>query len=277
MAGHVPTPKPSEKRRETRRANNHRVEQDASMLENHLSHMRTAVRLARYALDHNETPVACILVLDGHVVSWGINDTNNSLNGTAHAEFQAIDRLRERLSDERWVHVLSTCTLYVTVEPCVMCAAALRQLGVGRVVFGCANERFGGNGTVLAVNRGRSTPGPEALAVPGVLRREAVLLLRYFYVRSNSRAPKPRNKQERQLDLSTFPPLAWDRYLTRSQFAAELGSDFLPAFDSCSDLNKEEVEWALVDEPCAGEELVGELERKCEEFMLRYRGKRIKR
>lgn len=223
------------------------------MLAVHLDHMRKAVRLARYALDHNETPVACLLVNEeGHVVSWGINDTNRSLNGTAHAEFQAIDRLRESnevVDDEDLRRVISTCTLYVTVEPCVMCASALRQLGLPRVVFGCTNERFGGNGTVLAIQKGQSTPGPEYHVVPGILRREAVLLLRYFYVRSNERSPKPRNKTERQLDLKSFPPLPWSEYLSREEFAAEIGPKLLPAFDSQKDLDGE-IEWSLVDEEC---------------------------
>lgn len=255
------------------------------MLAAHLEHMRTAVRLARYALDHGETPVACVLVDDnddnsdtdtpGHVVAWGINDTNRSLSGTAHAEFQAIGRLQARLPDA-WQHVLRTCTLYVTVEPCVMCASALRQLGVPRVVFGCANERFGGNGTVLAVHRGRSTPGPAVLVTPGVLRREAVLLLRYFYVRANARAPRPRSKHDRQLDRSTFPPMAWDRYLSRAQFAADLGPDHLAAFDSQRDLAGP-VEWLLVDEPCDDEEVVTCLDVLCDEYAQRFQNKRVKR
>ena len=168
----------------------------------HVEHMRTAVRLARYALDHDETPVACIFVHtpSGQLMAYGMNDTNKSLTGIAHAEFMGIDQIKAMLGSRGVVDVFKDTTLYVTVEPCIMCASALKQLGIGKVVFGCGNERFGGNGTVLSVNHDTCTLAPKNNtatgyeSVPGVLRREAIMLLRYFYVRQNEKAPKPRSK-----------------------------------------------------------------------------------
>ncbi|KAG6825301.1 tRNA(adenine34) deaminase, partial [Arthromyces matolae] len=75
---------------------------------------------------------------------------------TRHAELEAIDCI---LADKSLTPVitkypLSTTTLYVTVEPCIMCASALRQMGIKEVFFGCGNDRFGGCGSVLGVNEG---------------------------------------------------------------------------------------------------------------------------
>jgi tRNA-specific adenosine deaminase 2 len=66
---------------------------------------------------------------------------------TLHAELEAIDHLLPTNPAP-----LSAITLYVTVEPCVMCASALRQIGIGRVVYGCGNDRFGGCGSVICIN-----------------------------------------------------------------------------------------------------------------------------
>lgn len=74
--------------------------------------------------------------------------------GTRHAELEAIDQImaNNELTPELSKYPLSTTTLYVTVEPCIMCASALRQLGIKEVFYGCDNDRFGGCGSVLGVN-----------------------------------------------------------------------------------------------------------------------------
>jgi tRNA-specific adenosine deaminase 2 len=80
---------------------------------------------------------------------------NLTTQATRHAELEAIDAI---FSDKTLIpkmipYPLSTTTLYVTVEPCIMCAAALRQLGIKEVFYGCSNDRFGGCGSVLGVNQ----------------------------------------------------------------------------------------------------------------------------
>lgn len=75
--------------------------------------------------------------------------------------------------------VFRECTLYVTVEPCIMCASLLAQVGIGRVVFGCHNERFGGNGSVYALHQGAYE------STPGLCRQAAVDLLKQFYESGN--------------------------------------------------------------------------------------------
>ena len=109
---------------------------------------------AREALKVGEVPVGCIMIHKNEVIGTGRNEVNKTKNATRHAEMVAIDRVRlwcknERLSFE---DVLRDCCLYVTVEPCIMCAAALRLLGIPKVVFGCANERFGGCGSILNIH-----------------------------------------------------------------------------------------------------------------------------
>ena len=102
-------------------------------------------------MDIGEVPVGCVFVDDkDQLISKACNATNITSNATRHAEFVAIDHIIQQRGS---VDILQTCTLYVTCEPCIMCAAALAQLQIRRVVFGCSNDRFGGCGSVLALHR----------------------------------------------------------------------------------------------------------------------------
>jgi len=113
---------------------------------------------AEEALAAGEVPVGCVFVRDGAVVAKARNRTNELRNATRHAELEAIDTiLSDRaLTPQMSEYPLSETTLYVTVEPCIMCASALRQMGIKYVFYGCGNERFGGCGSVLGVNSGPS-------------------------------------------------------------------------------------------------------------------------
>ncbi|KIX02590.1 uncharacterized protein Z518_08531 [Rhinocladiella mackenziei CBS 650.93] len=163
-------------------------------LEVHQGFMHQAINIAEEALAGGETPVACVLVHNGEVVARGMNDTNRSLNGTRHAEFLAISEFLSKFPASR----LKETDLYVTVEPCIMCASALRQYGIRCVYFGCKNHRFGGNGSVLAVH---SDKGLEEgyPSYGGIFRKEAIMLLRRFYLQENENAPNPRAKDNRKL------------------------------------------------------------------------------
>ncbi|CCK70927.1 tRNA(adenine34) deaminase KNAG_0F02630 [Huiozyma naganishii CBS 8797] len=233
--------------------------------------MRDAVRLARHALDHGETPVACVFVSRAlrEVVAFGVNATSRDHCGTAHAELQAIRQWQERWGGSGGASggtggeatgtgvpgSFSDLCVYVTVEPCVMCASALRQIGVSKVYFGCANDRFGGNGTVLSLNSPQSRSlgaTPPYAAVPGLFRREAIMLLRYFYVRENDKAPQARSKGNRDINTRDFPPLHWGRYIGREEFGREFGSRELHRYDDDLDLAGDGVadhgiDWTLID------------------------------
>jgi tRNA-specific adenosine deaminase 2 len=163
----------------------------------HQSFMQKALDVAEQALREGETPVACVLVHSGEVVATGMNDTNKSLNGTRHAEFLAISTFLKSFTLDDFRNT----DLYVTVEPCIMCASALRQYGIRAVYYGCGNERFGGNGSVLAV---QSDPNIDVgyPSYGGLYRAEAIMLLRRFYIQENDNAPNPRPKKDRELNLT---------------------------------------------------------------------------
>ena len=138
------------------------------------------------------------------MISWGRNRTNEDKNGTKHAELVALERLHEEIGYEATKELnWNNLELYVTVEPCVMCAAALRYLGIGKVYYGCGNERFGGCGSVLNVHNGPYIP--EELTpklkcqILKEYRPECIMLLRQFYVRENDKAPNPKKKAKRIL------------------------------------------------------------------------------
>ena len=98
-------------------------------------------------------------------------------------------------------------TVFVTVEPCIMCASALQQLGIALVVYGCANDRFGGCGSVLNVTLPSENPSEQEICetqksqslkcVSGIFAEEAVELLKKFYKGENPNAPIPKSKEGR--------------------------------------------------------------------------------
>lgn len=105
-----------------------------------------------------------------------------SKQGTRHAEFVALAEIMSTHPQS----ILKETDLYVTVEPCIMCASALRQYGIRTVYFGCLNDRFGGTGGVMTVNQ---DPGidPPFHVYGGLFREEAIMLLRRFYVQENEK------------------------------------------------------------------------------------------
>ncbi|CCE82199.1 Piso0_001912 [Millerozyma farinosa CBS 7064] len=205
-------------------------------LTNEFSNMSLALFLAFKALLSNETPVACILVEDDKVIAVGYNGTNKTLNGTRHAEFEAIDQALRYFAEnkrhavgEHIVKEFEKVTLYVTVEPCIMCASALRQIGIKRVVFGCANERFGGNGTILKVHQ--EGPGQPYNSFGGVLRTESIQLLRNFYIQENTQAPIPKTKKNKDIEGKVFPPaIHFENYVSHDEFLSFYGEERAPFF-----------------------------------------------
>lgn len=160
--------------------------------------MRMALAQAEKALSEREVPVGCVFVHheSSAVLATGSNKTNESLNGTLHAEFVAI----EKILREYPASIFTQADLYVTVEPCVMCASALRQLRIRKVYFGCGNDRFGGCGSVFAMHKDEWKTGERPYEVhAGIHRKEAIMLLRKFYLLENDTAPKPALKSTRTL------------------------------------------------------------------------------
>ncbi|RUP19043.1 cytidine deaminase-like protein [Jimgerdemannia flammicorona] len=170
-------------------------------------YMLEALSIAQEAYDNGEVPVGCVFVHHGEIIARGRNRPNETLNGTRHAEIEGIDQILA--SGKHVADDFQRCDLYVTVEPCVMCASALRQIRIRKVYFGCANERFGGNGSVLGINDTSpalttTTSSPYA-SEGGFYREEAIILLRKFYIRENENAPVPKKKTNRVLKTDITP------------------------------------------------------------------------
>jgi tRNA-specific adenosine deaminase 2 len=168
--------------------------------ETHKSYMEKALEMAEKALRTGETPVGCVFVSSGTIIGSGMNDTNRSLNGTRHAEIVAISEVLE----SHPTSVFGSTDLYVTVEPCIMCASILRQYRIRTVYYGCSNERFGGTGSVLSIHSDPSIEPPYA-SHGGLYREEAIMLLRRFYIQQNEKAPNPRPKKTRELNTFVEP------------------------------------------------------------------------
>lgn len=211
----------------------------------HIQFMREALTMGQIALEKCEIPVGCVIVdhYDGHhkIIAKGSNQTNESRNGTRHAEIVAVESLfssdayRPRHDLDLGKGLLSDCDLYVTCEPCIMCAAALSKLGIRKVYFGCHNERFGGNGSILSVHNDAYPEIPaETVSAPdstsrldddrltgseveldraiffvgrinsyhkydvevGLLKEEAINLFQKFYTSENRRAPEAKRKRK---------------------------------------------------------------------------------
>ena len=94
------------------------------------------------------------------------------------------------------VETLSKCSLYVTCEPCIMCAAALAQVGIRKVYFGCCNDKFGGCGSILHLHEDQKPYHKGYPIVEGILKEEAISLLRSFYNRENFHAPEDKRKRK---------------------------------------------------------------------------------
>ena len=147
--------------------------------------MAAAVQEARLALDHDDVPVGAVVVLDGQVIGAGHNERELRQDPTAHAELLALQRASERVGHWR---LLGT-TLYVTLEPCAMCAGAIVLARVPRVVFGTTDPKAGAAGSVMNVlAQPQLNHRPELSAGP--LAEECAALLRdFFAARRSARAP----------------------------------------------------------------------------------------
>ena len=145
--------------------------------------MRAALREARESLAREEVPVGCVVVHDGIVVGRGHNQVEALQDATAHAEVLAIGAASNALGSWR----LTDCTLYVTLEPCAMCAGAIVLARLGRLVYGAADPKAGACGSVLDVI-GEERLNHRVPVTAGVLERECAELLRQFFRRKRKPA-----------------------------------------------------------------------------------------
>src|SRR5256714_9136407 len=138
--------------------------------------MKEALRLARKAFAAEEVPVGAVVVKAGRIIARAFNQVEMLKDATAHAEMLAITQAEAAVGDWR----LNECDLYVTKEPCVMCAGALVHVRMRRVIFGCADPRSGAAGGILNLLQ---IPGlnHHCEIRTGVLAQECAALLQNFF------------------------------------------------------------------------------------------------
>lgn len=138
-------------------------------------YMRQALALARRAAQMGEVPVGAVVVRGDEVIGAAGNRRECDRRATAHAELLAIEQACEQVGSWR----LSDCTLYVTLEPCPMCAGAIVNARVGRVVFGCKDARAGAMGSVLNLPSYPLNHRPQC--AHGICERECRAVLQEFF------------------------------------------------------------------------------------------------
>ena len=140
------------------------------------SMMRRAIELATHAAQLDEVPIGAVVVHDGKIVGEGYNTKEHGFNPTAHAEMTAIQQAAQRLG--RWR--LHGCTLFVTLEPCPMCAGAIVSARMDKVVFGARDAKSGACESLYTItNDARLNHRCEVEG--GVLEEECVALLQSFF------------------------------------------------------------------------------------------------
>ncbi|KAF8094447.1 hypothetical protein N665_0363s0013 [Sinapis alba] len=180
-------------------------------------YMGFALHQAKLALEALEVPVGCVITEDGKVIASGRNRTNETRNATRHAEMEAIDELvgqwqKDGFSPSQVAERFSKCLLYVTCEPCIMCASALSFLGIKEVYYGCPNDKFGGCGSILSLHLGSSDTiektqrGKGYKCRGGIMADEAVSLFKCFYEQGNPNAPKPHRLVVQKRDVGEHVP-----------------------------------------------------------------------
>ena len=149
--------------------------------------MKEALRQAKKAEKLGEVPIGCVIVKDEKIIARGYNRRNTDKNTLAHAELQAIRKASKAVGDWR----LEECTMYITLEPCQMCAGAIVQARIPRVVIGSMNSKAGCAGSVLNLLK---EPGfnHQAQVVTGILEEECSEMMSSFFteLRKKKRLPE---------------------------------------------------------------------------------------
>ncbi len=146
--------------------------------------MREALLEAEKALAAGEVPIGAVMVRDGEMIARGHNLRNTAKNPLRHAEIDVINEAAGIVGDWR----LEDCTLYVTVEPCPMCAGAIVQARIPKVVFGTRNSKAGCSGSVLDVLH-EPKLNHQVETEEGILQEECAEIMRRFFRRFRKNAP----------------------------------------------------------------------------------------
>ena len=139
-------------------------------------YMKEAIKQAKKAAKIGDVPIGCVLVKDGEIIARGYNRRNADKTVLSHAEVTSIKRACKKEGDWR----LEDCTLYVTLEPCPMCAGAIVQARIPRVVVGCMNPKAGCAGSILNLLQVEAF-NHQAELTTGILEEECSQMMKSFF------------------------------------------------------------------------------------------------
>lgn len=142
----------------------------------HEEYMKRAIELATIALNNDEVPVGCVIVLNDEIIGEGYNVREQQQTIFTHAENIAINEANKKLNSWR----LEDCDLYVTLEPCLMCAGAISQARIKNVYFGAMDIKAGAYGSVIDVSQIRSL-NHHTTVYGGLLKEECQQLLKLYF------------------------------------------------------------------------------------------------
>ncbi len=133
--------------------------------------MKEALREAKKAAEEDEVPIGCVVVCNNRIIARAHNLTETLNDITAHAEMQAITSASNHLGSK----YLNDCTIYITLEPCLMCAGALRWAQIGRIVYGAADKKYGFGRYIGIITH------PKTQVIGGVMAEECSLIISNFF------------------------------------------------------------------------------------------------
>lgn len=160
----------------------------ADIIKIHEKYMKAAIKQAQKAYALGEVPIGCVIVHEGKIIGRGYNRRNTDKNTLAHAEITAINKASKKIGDWR----LEECTLYVTLEPCQMCAGAIVQARITEVVMGCMNPKAGCAGSILNILE-MPAFNHQVKVVRGILEDTCSRILKDFFTEL-----RERNKKEKE-------------------------------------------------------------------------------
>lgn len=144
-------------------------------MNNNDKYMLLALKEAQKAFDKNEVPVGCVIVKDDKVIAKAYNQRQTKKSVLGHAEIIAIEKAAKKLNS--WI--LEDCIMYVTLEPCVMCAGTIIQSRIKKLVFGAFEPKFGAAGSVINLFENKFNHQVEVEA--NVMKEESAKLLKNFF------------------------------------------------------------------------------------------------
>lgn len=165
--------------------------------------MKSALRLAQKAMMLGEVPIGCVIVCQGVIIGRGYNRRNTDHSTLSHAEMNAIRKASRKLDDWR----LEGCTLYCTLEPCPMCAGAIEQARIDRVVIGAPSDKSGCAGSVLNIVANEKLMHQSEITT-GVMEEECRSLLKEFFRNLRNRNKNAKNFARCAFDLQTAAALS---------------------------------------------------------------------